>query len=191
MTITKKLTLACVATILACAVVGCGEKSRAEMRPDMDKVVSDEHGLQSRDLREMTDRLAPDLLTIPEITQSPYRVTIVVKSIDNKTEDMPGHDLDIYVHRLAGLLNQAPTRDRLLFVEQKAVLEKMQNEELGGTPGTATPGDTRIKPQYALYGTISSMDNNKTTYYYCEFKLTSLLTGAEVWQGHYEVRTLN
>ncbi len=154
MSIVNRLAVGCLAAVLGMAVVGCGEKSRAEMRPDMDKVVSNEHGLQSRDLREMTDRMAPDMLTISEITQSPYRVTIVVKGVQNKTEDMPGRNMDIYAARLAGLLNQAPTRDRLLFVEEKATLEKLQNEELGGTPGTAAPGDTRIKPQYALYGTF-------------------------------------
>src|ERR1700733_10816437 len=48
-----------------CGFVGC-DKDRDEMRPDLDKVVSNEHGLQSRDLREMTDRMGPDLLLIPE-----------------------------------------------------------------------------------------------------------------------------
>ncbi len=193
MGIGKRTAVMGLAAVLACGFVGCGgeDKDRSEMRPDMDKVVSGEHGLQSRDLREMTDRMAPDLLTIPEIAQNPYRAVIVVKGVQNKTEDMPGRNLDIYAARLAGLLNQAPTRDRLLFVEEKATLENLQNEELGGTPGVKAPGDTRIKPQYALYGTFFSMDNGKTTYYLCQFKLTSLLTGAEVWSGQYEVRTLN
>jgi PBP1b-binding outer membrane lipoprotein LpoB len=193
MGIGKRTAILGLIAVLACSFVGCGgeDRERSEMRPDMDKVVSGEHGLQSRDLREMTDRMAPDLLQIPEIAQNQYKAIIVVKGVQNKTEDTPGRNLDIFVTRLAGLLNQSATRDRLTFVEEKATLEQFQNEELGGTPGIKTPGDTRTKPQYALYATISSMDNGKTTYYLCQFKLTSLLTGQIVWTNQYETRTLN
>jgi PBP1b-binding outer membrane lipoprotein LpoB len=193
MGIGKRTAILGLVAVMACSFVGCGgeDKDRSDMRPDMDKVVSGEHGLQSRDLREMTDKMAPDMLTAPEIAQNPYRAVIVVKGVQNKTEDMPGRNLDIYAARLAGLLNQAATRDRLSFVEEKAVTEQLQNEELGGVPGVKAAGDTRTKPQYALYGTFYSQDNGKTTYYLCQFKLTSLLTGQEVWQNQYEVRTLN
>ncbi|MGN6368334.1 MAG: hypothetical protein ACTHN5_08755 [Phycisphaerae bacterium] len=194
----------CVAVcgIIGAVAVGLGgcEKDRNEMRPDMDTVQSGEHGLQSRDLREMTSKLAPDLVAIPEIAQNPYRVTIVMKSIENKTEDMPGRNMDIYIARLKGLLNSAQTRDRLLFVSDRATLERLQSEELGGnnndpfedaSRGGPQPQDPRIKPQYALAGTFYSMNNGKTTYYLCQFRLTSLTTGAEVWTGQYEVKTLN
>ncbi len=190
MSIVGKLGVVGLCAALSLAVVGC-EKSRSEMRPDMDTVVSGEHGLQSRDLREMTDKMAPELLQITEITQSPYKITIVVKGVQNKTEDNPGRNMDIYAARLAGLLNQGPAKGQLAFVEEKANLERLQNEELGGVPGTAVAGDTRVKPQYALYGTFYSQDNGKTTYYWCDFQLTSLLTGVKVWNGHYEVKTLN
>jgi hypothetical protein len=148
----------------------------------------------------MTNKMAPDLLAIPEIVQSPYRVTVVMKSIDNKTEDMPGRNLDIYVARLVGLLNSTQSRDRILFVENRAKLQQLQSEELGGqnkdpfedaSRGGPQAPDPRIKPQFALYGTFYSMDNGKTTYYNCQFRLTSLATGAEVWNGMYEVKTLN
>jgi Peptidoglycan-synthase activator LpoB len=190
MGIVSKLGVLGLAAGLSLAVVGC-EKDRAEMRPDPDKVVSGEHGLQSRDLREMTDKMAPDLLACPEISQNQFRATVVVKGVQNKTEDMPGRNMDIYAVRLADLLNQGPAKAQLAFVEEKANLERLQNEELGGVPGTAAAGDTRVKPQYALYGTFYSQDNGKTTYYLCDFQLTSLLTGVKVWNGHYEVRTLN
>ncbi|HUO09197.1 MAG TPA: hypothetical protein VM008_12900 [Phycisphaerae bacterium] len=201
MRIAKIAAVVGIAGAVAAGLSGC-EKSRDEMRPDMDKVQSDEKGLQARDLREMTNKMAPDLLSIDEIARSPYRVTVVMKSIDNKTEDMQGRNLDIYVARLVGLLNSAQSRDRILFVENRATLEKLQSEELGGGPNKDTfedssrtdappPQDPRIKPQFALYGTFYSMNNGKTSYYLCQFKMTSLTTGAQVWTGQYEVSTLN
>jgi len=145
----------------------------------------------------MTNRMAPDLLAIPEIVQNPTRVVIVMTGVDNKTQDQQGQNMDIFVARLKGLLNTSQTKDRILFVENKAKLQQLQQQELGNpdpfedaSRGGGAP-DQRIKPQFALYGTIYSMNNGKTTYYNCQFKLTSLTTGAEVWNGMYEVSTLN
>ena len=201
MRIAKFAALCGIAGAVAVGLSGC-EKDRNEMRPDMDKITSDEKGLQSRDLREMTNKMAPDLLSIKEIVQEPYRAVVVMKDIENKTEDNPGRNLNIYVARLVGLLNSTQAHDRIAFVEPLATLQKLQGEELGGgtnhdpfedaSRGNAPPPqDPRIKPQYALWGTFYSQDNGKTTYYLCQFKMTSLTTGLQVWTGQYEVKTLN
>jgi hypothetical protein len=192
---TKNVAVLTLAAGVALAGAGC-EKSRDELRPDMDKVMSGDRGPQSRDLREMASRLAPDLLTCADITRNPYRVTIVMKEMANKTEDMPGRDLTIYVAKLTSLLNTGVTADRLLFVEQQATLRNMQAQELGnpdpfGDAGRAPSTDPRILPQFALYGEVRSMVNGRTTYYLFQFHLTNLTTGAQVWNGAYDVRTLN
>ena len=194
----RKTTLAAILMFgVAFGVAGC-EQNRDEMRPDMDKIVSGEPGLQSRDLREMTERMAPDLLQIPEIVRNPNRVVVVMKSIQNKTESEPGRDLDIYVAKLKTLLNSSKCRDRIAFVETAADLGRIQGEELGGTgnpfgdegrgPAVANP---RVKPQFALWGTFYSKHDRKTTYYLCTFRLTDLNSGVQVWEGSYDVRTLN
>jgi hypothetical protein len=192
---TKNAAVLTLAAGVALAGAGC-EKSRDEMRPDMDKVVSGDRGPQSRDLREMASRLAPDLLQCNDIVRNPYRVTIVMKDMANKTEDMPGRDLTIYVAKLTSLLNTGVTADRLLFVEQQATLRNMQAQELGnpdpfGDAGRAPTTDPRIVPQFALYGEVRSMVSGRTTYYLFQFHLTNLTTGAQVWNGSYDVRTLN
>ncbi len=179
---------------------GC-EKNRDEMRPDMDKVQSKQPGLQARDLREMTTRMAPDLLTIPEVAQNQFRAVVVMKGITNKTESEPGRNLDIYVARLKTLLNSSQCRDRLAFVEEKATLERLQGEELGTTNndpfedgargGIAVPPPTRRLPQYVLKGIFYSKYDGKTTYYLCTFQMTDIKTGVQVWEGSYEVSTLN
>lgn len=198
MTTVCKLAVLGLSVTLAAAFSGC-DKSRDEMRPDMDKVVSGEHGLQSGDIRQIAALLAPDLLKIPEIAQSPYRVTVVVTGVENKTEDMPGRNLDIYAARLADNLNTVTGRTQIAFVENQGKLNAIRQQELGGPAGPVTednrygapPTDPRVKPQYALYGTIYSQDNGKTTYYLCDFKLTNLATGVQTWSNHYEVRTGN
>ena len=191
-----KTAVLALASAMTIAFAGC-EKSRDEMRPDMDTVVSGEKGMQSRDLREMTDKMAPDLLTIPEIVQNPNKITVVMKPIQNRLESNPTRDLTIYVARLKTLLNSSASRDRIAFVEDRATLQQLQGEELGnqdvfgegGRPGAAP--NPRIVPQFALWGTFYEQRNTKTSYYLCTFRLTNIATGQQVWEGSYEVRTLN
>src|ERR1035437_3115680 len=111
MGITGKLAVLAVGTAITLSIGAC-DKNRDEMRPDMDTVMSHERGMQSRDLREMTDKLAPDLLQIPEIANNPTRVVIVMKPIENKLESEQGRDLTIYVARLKSLLNSR-ARDKM------------------------------------------------------------------------------
>src|SRR6476620_8875182 len=106
MTLSTKFAALALTAAIGLSVGGC-EKNRDEMRPDMDTVLT-EHGLQSRDLREMTDKLAPDIMQIPEIGQNPNKIVIVMKPIQNKLESDPGRDLTIYVARLKSLLNSRP-----------------------------------------------------------------------------------
>jgi len=187
------------ATGVMIAGFGC-ERSRDEMRPDLDSV-RDEPGLQSRDLREMASRLAPDVLQCNDIRTNPYKIVVVAKHLENKTEDMHGRDLDIYLAGLVNNLNTVAASDRIAFVEERATLAKLQSEELGGggapgfedesRNGTPPPRSAQVTAQYALYGTVFSMANTKTNFYLFQFKLTNLTTGVEAWHGQYQVRTLN
>jgi hypothetical protein len=191
----KNLVVLTVAAGTALAGVGC-EKSRDELRPDMDRVMDGDRGMQSRDLREMSARLAPDLLACADVARNPYRVTIVMKGMDNKTEDMRGRDLTIYVAKLTSLLNTGQTADRLMFVENLAKLQAMRaqegiNPDPFGDAGRVPTADQRLVPQYYLAGELYSMVNGRTTYYLVQFHLTNFSTGAQVWNGSYEVRTLN
>jgi len=191
----KNLAILTLTAITALAGAGC-EKTRDQLRPDMDVVRSDDRRLQSRDLREMASRLAPDLMQCNDVVRNPYRVTIVMKDMANKTEDMRGRDMNIYVAKLTSLLNTGVTADRLLFVEQQATLRNLQAQETGaadpfGEAGRAPTTDPRLVPQFALYGEVYSQTNRATTYYLFMFHMTNLTTGAQVWNGSYEVRTLN
>ena len=193
--ILKRVAAVAVTAAVALAGTGCGP-SHEEMRPDKDAIVVGDHGPQCRDLRELAARLAPGLLACNDIVRNPNRITVVVKNMANKTEDMPGRDMTIYVKKLAGLLNTNVTADRMQFVEEQATLRNLQAQELGsadpfGEAGRAPTADPRLLPQYALYGTVYSMNSGRTSYYYFEFKLTNLTTGAEAWHGDYDVRTLN
>lgn len=182
-------------TVLALAVAaGACQEDR---RPDMDKTLN-EGGLQSKDLRGMTDKVAPDLLAIPQIAGNPNQVTIVVTGMENHLDGNQARNLDIYVQRLYGLLASSSARGKIAFVENNATFSRIQAQELGtpdpfGQAGrTPAAPDARLQPQYALYGKMYSMHDRKDTYYLCQFQLTDLQTRQVIWgPTNYEVRTLN
>ncbi|MEI8194982.1 MAG: hypothetical protein WCI73_03640 [Phycisphaerae bacterium] len=187
------------AVVLGTAVLaGCASTpSYDQMRPDPSSVVVGDHGLQSKDLIEMSDKMAPSLLQIPEIAANPRQVVIVMTGIENHLRSDPGEDLTIYVARMKGLLNKH-ARDRLTFVEKRETTQKLQAAEgAGGTDpfGEASRGGgappTRWVPQYALKGVFYDKVNGQTTYYLCTFQLTNIATGQQVWEDTYEVRVGN
>jgi len=188
----------CLAAASAGGMAGC--ETRDQMRPDMDTIQA-ESGLQSRDLREMTDKIAPDLLQIPQIVNNQYRVIITVKGVENHLEGEQGRDIDIYIARLAGLLNSHAARDRVVFVEDRATVDRMAAGEIprtntdpfeeGSRVQGSAPPNPQLTAQYALYAKFRSIHNSKTTYYLCDFYLTDLRSREIVWQKPYETKTLN
>ena len=187
MRIGLKLALAVLAGSLGLGIAGC-EKSRDEMRPDIDAIHSGDHGPQARDLREMAAQMAPDLVACKDIALSPTRSIIVMDHMENKTEDMPGRDMDIYLAKLVGLLNTPATADKIIFLESRDKIAQMQAAEFG----TANPNPSgAMQAQYYLHGTARSMANRKNTYYQFTMTLTNLQTRVQVWSKQYEVLSLN
>ena len=183
--------------LAACLLLsGCSQPGYSAYRPGISSFQPADQGLQSRDLVDMTNRLAADLLKIPAIAQNPNKVIIVMTGIDNKTSQ-PWQNDQIYLARMRALLNQYAS-DRIAFVIQPQRLQQLQQQELGSTGGGfeqssrgQVPQNTRLIPQYALKGVFYDLPNSATTYYLCTFQLVNLQTGEVTWEGHYETRTLN
>ncbi|MCL2647602.1 MAG: hypothetical protein FWD61_11445 [Phycisphaerales bacterium] len=184
----RYLTLACLAVVMGAGVMGCAKQTGREVDPDVR--LRGDAGLQSRDLREMTERMAPDLRSIPEL--APGRSTkavIVMKPIENKTA-RPGEDLSIYVARLKAILNSNPTiRNDIAFVEERETLNWVRATELDGGGGGAV-NNSRVQPQYVLWGTFYEKRAARSSYFLCTFRLTDIKTGVQVWEKPYEVKTL-
>jgi hypothetical protein len=183
----RRMGLAAMVMGLGMAVGACEEN---KPRPDMDANMAG--GLTAKDLRTMTDRMAPSLLALRQIAGNPNRVTIVVKGVKNGLEGENTKDLDIYVARLAGLLNESG-QDRVAFIEENRTLRPMQAEELGPNNPAVASGvpDPKIIPQFFLYGDFKSMRGPKSTYYLCQFKLTNANSGEIVWSRQYDTSTWN
>ncbi len=184
----------CIGTMVA--VGGCASPTYSDYRPGISQFVPGDAGLQSRDLVDMTDKLAADLLKIPEIANNPNKVIIQVTSIRNQTST-PWQNDQIYLARMRVLLSKY-AGDRIAFTLPPQQLAQLQQETLGSSAGGfeqssrgAAPSSGRLLPQYALTGVFFDLPNAATTYYLCEFQLADIRTGQIIWDRKYEVRTLN
>lgn len=187
----------CVVAITAGALMGCQHKTDkvGRVRPPVDELSDNGRGLQGKDVISVSDKMAQDLLGIREINQSPTQLLIVVDRVDNKTVTQR-FDMDIFLKRLKVKLGEYGN-GRVQLLENRAKLRELQSRELdgapadrfgqGGTNAPVVPG--RIQPDYGLYAVISELPNNDTTYFYLEFTLTNLKTGALLWTRGYDVST--
>jgi hypothetical protein len=194
----KKLALLALTAGMALAVGAC-EKTRDELQPDMDRVMDGDHGVQCANLREMATQIAPKVLACVPVASSPGPVTVTMLHMENRTEDMPGRNLDIYLAKIESLLNDASTSNKLQFRVTEMELAQLQAQALGGvsrdTYGdagrTTPPPSAAVPPVYVLHGTVWSMVQGRTTYHLFKFNLTNLSTAVSTGLGSYEVRTLN
>lgn len=175
------------------ALAGCSH-GYSYYRPPVSAFDKHDTGLQSRDIVDMTDKMAPQLLKIPEIAHNPYKVIIVLGHLRNNTST-PWQNDQIYLARMRAQLMQY-ANNRVAFVLSMRKAAAMQKHYLGRPgerfhPQTGTWQATTQVPEYVLNGTFYDAPNTATTYYLCTMKLTDLTSGMLVWEGHYEVRTRN
>ncbi len=175
------------------ALAGCSH-GYSYYRPGVSKFDHHDTGLQSRDLVDMTNKMAADIVKCAAIAQSRTKVIVVMGHIHNKTST-PWQNDEIYVARIRALLNQ-DANGIVAFVMPLAKVGKLQSKYLGGrseqfNSRTGSSQRTTITPQYVLNGTFYDLPNAATTYYLCSFKLVDIETGEIVWENKYETRTLN
>lgn len=186
-----------IALVTLTGIVGCQDDKPHEYgreRPPIDQIDSHGHGLQSKDLLEATDAMAMDLLSLPALSRSDTRWTVVTQAMENQTVSQR-HSLDIFVDRLKTQLYEHG-KDRIALIENRDRFHDLQDRELEGPPqdqfgqgaGPAAPGPAGVQPQYVLYGAMQELPDRGTSTYRAEFKLTNLRTREIVWNGEYIVK---
>lgn len=168
-------------------------------RPPVDRIDPRDSGLQSKDVVASTDKMAMDLLNLPELNASPTQWTVVVVPPENLTADHR-RDFTVFVDRLRVKLSEYG-HGKIALVENREVYHNLQDKELEpaangdrfGQGGNAQGGGggAGIQPNYALYARIMEMPNRATSYFYCEFALTNLASRQQIWVRGYEVKVQN
>jgi hypothetical protein len=182
---------------LLAAAAGCAGDRPHEYgreRPPVDSLDSRDSGLQSKDVVSASDRMASDLLALPELRVSPHQWTIVVDRFEDRTLDRTfATNYDIFIERLRVKLSELG-QGRVRLIENRARFNQLRNRELESErddfqQGNGNrPAPAPVQPDYSLYGTARDMPNRGTNYYLLQFDLTNLQTREQVWSRMYEVK---
>jgi hypothetical protein len=173
---------------LVALLAGCSDKPHeyGEQRPDVGSLHPDDRDLQSKDVIEASDKMAMDLLALPELADSRTQWTVVVTGMENATSDRHHQQYDVFINRLkTNVAQQGHGRVRL--IENRDRYRDLQSRELEGD-GRHNPGTPGVQPQFALHGQVSDLPNRATNYFLFEFDLTDLRSREIVWANKYEVK---
>ncbi len=151
-----------------------------QMRPPVGDLDRRDRGLQSRDVVEASDRVAEEILALPDFNRS-TRQTIVVTDVENDTTN-PYFNYDIFIRRLSTNLARHG-RDRVMLLDRKQRIARARAAEIEGVEDPFGQGDggssvpsTSIQPEWELWGRFTNLPNRGTDYYFAEFVLTNLRT---------------
>jgi len=190
---------------LAGLVAGCGP-SYDEQRPPVDQIDKRDSGLQSKDVLQASDKLANDLLSLPQLNESREQWTIVVDKVEDHTRDNQfSGDYNIFLQRLqTNLARQG--HGRVTLVENRERFYGLRDRELeqgggggggdqfgqggrgAGGGGSGAPG--AVSPDYSLWARAMDLPGRGTTYYNIQFSLVDLHTRVSVWTRDYEVKVM-
>lgn len=153
-------------------------------------------GIESQDIIAMTDQMARDMLTIPELMnrKEPPRVILDSKYFVNESTNRINKN--IITRKLKTQLSRA-TRGKIIFVgrEHSAMVEGERELKRTGTVDVATTGMAKktFGADYRLAGSITSQEGVRQTgdtsrYTVIFFTLVDLETSAEVWNNEYQFK---
>jgi hypothetical protein len=201
--------IAAISLAAVTAIAGCASDHKPEgyhrERPDVTEVNSRDRGLQSSEVVECSEKLAGELLTLPEVTHSSRRLTVVFTNLEDLTRRRQ-FNYDIFLERLKTEMSYKG-RDRIAFVTNRDKFNKTRSQELdpvrgerddfgqtdrpnrGGAAAVPPPAN-RVQPDFALTGKVMDLDNRGTAYYLFTFSLADIRSdggGTEI-PLRYEVR---
>ena len=197
--------IASLSLVAVTALAGCSSDHKPDdyhrQRPDVNELDSRDRGLQSSEVVEASEKLATELLSLPEVTQSPRRLTVVFTTLEDLTRRRQ-FNYDIFLERLKTEMSYKG-RDRIAFVTNRDKFYATRNKELdpvrgerddfgqgdGSRRGDTAPPANRIQPDFALTGKVMDLPNRGTDYYLFTYSLTDIRGdgGTEI-PLRYEVR---
>ena len=177
-------------TLLAAGCASDKPEGYHHERPDVTEVDTHDRGLQSSEVVEASEMLATKLLSLPEVTGSPRRLTVVFTNLEDLTRRRQ-FNYDIFLERLKTVIGERG-RDRIAIVTNKDTFYRTRSHELDSPRGGegAPPAANRIQPDFALNGKVMDVPNRGTDYYHFTFSLADIRSdggGTEIPLG-YEVR---
>lgn len=163
---------------------------------------------QPTSLTEFREQVPAELLQqlweLPEISEIPGPVTILMGDINNKTGIVSTNDYEYVTSGIRSrLINSRMAREKLHFVEQRARVERLAERERVATnppPGASAVewnGNVYFVPDYdasrtfALNMDVYRIGRGDTNLYSMEAQLVSLATNRIIFSNEYQMKQVN
>lgn len=139
---------------------------------------------------QMSRRLVADLAQVPVVRDAEGPVTIILGDLNNQTGKVDTTEFEMMARRLRGnLLNSRTAGDRLTFVERRARMTRIAEQERVGSEGyAAQPPDYAPGQTFALNGDFFRVGRGDTQQYYMEMTLSHFGSNQIVWSDRYEIK---
>lgn len=195
-TLTRTASFAVAAVLLAsCASSGVKNPSGVgvtEMRPDERGFVAGT-GTESTDIVAVTDLIAREILSVPQIANAQIPPRVVLEPVENNTRFAINKDM--FLDRIRGLLNRS-ARGKVMFLARNnmAALEReRQMKQSGQVTSASDPNVQEFKgADYFLTGKLNSHTTRTSAgvsdYMMYSFQLVDARTSDIVYENFHEVK---
>lgn len=191
------LVLTCLA-VLTSGVAGCStERGRIDTYKTTDNEKRSDQVLTTALLEfsdQVPERLIQDLYELPEVSDQPGKVIVLIGDFNNKTQIVPTTDFEMVAQRIRNqLINSKTARDKLTFTEKRSRVERLSADEkvvgVDGAPAEAAA--YQGESTFFLLGDFYRTNRANTNLYYMQFQLVSPTTNTIVFSDSYDVKQAN
>jgi penicillin-binding protein activator len=163
-----------------------------EMRPDERGFVAGT-GVESQDIVTASDKIAREMLGIPEIANAPTPPRVVLLPVENNTR-FPINK-DIFLTRIRGLLNEK-ARDKVRFLARDRLTALEAERELKRSGQVTSSSDPKLQEfkgaDYFLTGKLEGLTTRTAAgtsdYILYSFQLIDPRTSDIVYEGQHEIK---
>jgi PBP1b-binding outer membrane lipoprotein LpoB len=193
---TKTLSAAALAVVLAgCASAGVKNPSGVpvtEMRPDERGFVGGT-GVESTDIVAATDKMAREILNIPEIANAQGKPYVITEPVVNNTRF--ALNKDIFLTRIRQQLNEK-ARGKMIFLARDRIATLEKERQMKQTGQVTTSSDPTVQEfrgaDYLLTGKLEGQSTRTSQgisdYILYTFQLINMRTSEIVYDGAYEIK---
>jgi PBP1b-binding outer membrane lipoprotein LpoB len=192
----KPVSVSALAIILAgCASAGVKNPSGVpvtEMRPDERGFVGGT-GVESTDIVAATDKMAREILSIPEIANAQGKPYVITEPVINNTRF--AINKDIFLTRIRQQLNEK-ARGKMVFLARDRIATLEHERQLKQTGQVTTGSDPNVQEfrgaDYLLTGKLEGQSTRTSQgvsdYILYTFQLINMRTSEIVYDGAYEIK---
>ncbi len=150
-------------------------------------------GIESQDLVTVTDKMARNIVQVPQIARAQGTPRIVLQPVENATRFRI--DTELFLARIRGLLNEKATgkaiflaRDRMAALEREREMKRAGQVTSSSDPNAVEFKGADFFLTGKLHGLSTRTSQGLSDYILYSFQLIDVRTSDIIWEGQAEIK---